>query len=80
MICNLIEAKLRQKPSYKALSYRWTDPDKENPDLIFANRVDFPLGPNLYAAVIRFRLVDVLRALWVDRVCIKQTDRAENAQ
>ena len=76
----MVEAKLSQKPSYEALSYRWTDPDKENPDLVFCNGVDFPVGPNLYAALIRFRLVDVPRALWVDQLCIQQTDSPEKAQ
>ena len=80
MICNLVEAKLSQKPSYEALSYRWTDPDKENPDLVFCNGVDFPVGPNLYAALTRFRLGDVPRALWVDQLCIDQTDDPEKAQ
>lgn len=80
MICNLVEAKLSQNPSYEALSYRWTDPDKKNPDLVFCNGVDFPVGPNLYAALIRFRLADVPRALWVDQLCIKQTDGPEKAQ
>ena len=80
MICNLVEAKLSQKPSYEALSYRWTDPDKENPDLVFCNGVDFPVGPNLYAALIRFRLAEVPRALWVDQLCINQTDGSEKAQ
>ena len=80
MICDLVEAQLSQKPSYEALSYRWTDPDKENPDLISCNGVDFPVGPNLYAALVRFRLTDVPRALWVDQVCINQTDGSEKAQ
>ena len=80
MICNLVEAKLSQKPSYEALSYRWTDPDKDNPNLVFCNGVDFPVGPNLYAALIRFRLADVPRALWVDQLCINQTDGSEKAQ
>ena len=80
MICNLVEAKLSQKPSYEALSYRWTDPDKENPDLVFCNGVKFPVGPNLNAALIRFRLADVSRALWVDQLCIQQTDGPEKAQ
>ena len=76
----MVEVKLSQKPSYEALSYRWTDPDKENPDLVFCNGVDFPVGPNLYAALIRFRLADLPRALWVDQLCINQTDGPEKAQ
>lgn len=80
MICNLVEAKLRQKPSYEALSYRWTDPNKENPNLVYFNKVEFSIGPNLYAALIRFRLADVPRALWVDQLCINQADGPEKDQ
>lgn len=80
MVCALVEAQLSQKPSYEALSYRWTDPDKNNPDLVFCNDVDLPVGPNLYAALIRFWLTDVPRALWVDQVCINQTDGLEKGQ
>ena len=75
-----MKAKLSQKPAYEALSYRWTDPDKENPDLVFCNGVDFPVGHNLYAALIRIRLAGIPRALWVDQLCIKQSDGSEQAQ
>ena len=80
MICDLVEAKLSHKPPYEALSYRWTDPNKENPDLVYCNGVECHIGPNLYAALIRFRLPDVPRALWVDQLCINQAEGPEKAQ
>lgn len=80
MICNLVEAELSQKPSYEALSYRWKDPNKENPDLVYCNEFDCPIGPNLYAALIRFRLADVPRALWADQLCINQAEGPEKPQ
>ena len=80
MICHFVEAKLSQKSLYEALSYRWTDPNEENPDLIFCNGFECPIGSNLYAALIRFRLADVHRALWVDQLCINQAEDPEIAQ
>lgn len=80
MICDLVEAKLSQKPPYEALSYRWTDPNNENPDLVYCNGFECPIGSNLYAALIRFRLADVPRALWVDQLCINQIEGPEKAQ
>ena len=80
MICNFVEAKLSQKPPYEALSYRWTDPNKENSDLAYCNGFECPIGFNLYAALIRFRLADVSRPLWVDQLCINQAEGPEKAQ
>ena len=80
MVCDLVEAKLSHKPQYEALSYRWTDPNKENPDLAYCNGFECPIGPNLHAALIRFRLIDVPRALWVDQLCINQAQGPEMAQ
>ena len=80
LICDLVEAKLSQKSQYEALSYRWTDPNKENPDLAYCNGFECPIGPNLHAALIRFRLADAPRALWVDQLCINQAEGPETAQ
>ena len=76
----MVEAKLSQKPSYEALSYRWTDPNKENPDLVYCDGFECPIGSNLYAALIRFRLADAPRALWVDQLCINQAEGPEKPQ
>ena len=80
MICSFVEAKLSQKPPYEALSYRWTDPNKETPHLVYCNGFECPIGSNLYAALIRFRLADAPRALWVDQLCIDQAEGPEKAQ
>ena len=80
MICHFVEAKLSQKPRYEALSYRWSDPNQENPDLVYCNGFECPVGSNLCAALIRFRLADVPRALWVDQLCIDQAEGPEKAQ
>ena len=80
MICDFVEAKLGQEPPYEALSYRWTDLNKESPDLVYCNGFECPVGFNLYAALIRFRLADVPRALWVDQLCIDQAEGPEKAQ
>ena len=79
MVCDLVEAKLSHEPQYEALSYRWTDPNKENPDLAYCNGFECPIGPNLHAALVRFRLPNVPRALWVDQLCINQAEGPEKA-
>ena len=73
--CNLITANLSDRPSYEALSYAWGD-------LVFSEKIYLPNGylaitSNLAAALRQLRPGNGLRRLWVDAVCINQSDDAE---
>ncbi|KAH8767962.1 heterokaryon incompatibility protein-domain-containing protein [Hyaloscypha sp. PMI_1271] len=73
--CTLVQVPLAQAPKYQALSYVWGDPS----DKIFitVNCADFGVTRNLYTALLRLRrrFRDVV--VWIDAVCINQSDVAE---
>jgi hypothetical protein len=75
ILCNLTTAKLSDKPSYEALSYAWGDS-------VFSEKIYLPSGylaitSNLAAALRQLRPENGLRRLWVDAICINQSDDAE---
>lgn len=72
-----------REPAFEALSYVWGSPD--DPILAF---VESPageatgtlmLGQNLTSALQNLRYEDSTRVLWVDAVCINQSDNEEKA-
>ncbi|PMD16651.1 hypothetical protein NA56DRAFT_307360 [Hyaloscypha hepaticicola] len=72
--CNFRTAKLSDKPLYEALSYAWGDP-------VFSEKIYLPNGylaitSNLAATLRQLRPENGLRRLWVDAVCINQSDDA----
>ncbi|KAI0444863.1 HET-domain-containing protein [Xylaria telfairii] len=65
---------------YEALSYVWGDPSDPQ-DIYFDGGVPFPVTRNLYAALRSLRLPHRGRRLWIDALCIDQSNYEEkNAQ
>jgi Heterokaryon incompatibility protein (HET) len=63
---------------YEALSYVWGDPlIRENIEL---DGVEFQVTTNLHAALRHLRWVTRPRLLWIDAVCINQTNAAERSK
>jgi Heterokaryon incompatibility protein (HET) len=63
---------------YEALSYVWGDPlIRENIEL---DGVEFQVTTNLHAALRHLRWVTRPRLLWIDAVCINQTNPAERSK
>ncbi|KAK3313369.1 heterokaryon incompatibility protein-domain-containing protein [Apodospora peruviana] len=60
---------------YEALSYTWGNPDHKGP--ITINDRPCLIGGNLYTALRALRYQDKPRYLWVDAICINQSDIAE---
>ncbi|KAK0717950.1 heterokaryon incompatibility protein-domain-containing protein [Lasiosphaeria miniovina] len=60
---------------YEALSYVWGDSDE--PYTVSMNGCDFAVTANLHAALLRLRDAVFERILWVDAICINQTDDKE---
>ncbi|RYP69863.1 hypothetical protein DL769_005156 [Monosporascus sp. CRB-8-3] len=73
--CKLQYVNLDERPEYEALSYVWGDPNVTVP--ITLDGIRFPVTTNLHLALRYLRREDTRRTLWVDAICINQTDIAE---
>ncbi|KAK4241747.1 HET-domain-containing protein [Achaetomium macrosporum] len=69
--CTLSSARIEERP-YEALSYVWGQEDPIHAILVDGEQV--LVRPNLYGALKELRLTDQPRTLWVDSICINQSD------
>ncbi|EHK25083.1 uncharacterized protein TRIVIDRAFT_143449 [Trichoderma virens Gv29-8] len=78
--CTLHRVSLQsvQAPSYEALSYTWGNENDRRAVVVNGYLVDVTF--NLYSALCRLRREDGTRVLWIDALCINQTDLDERAQ
>src|SRR4051794_22415309 len=63
---------------YEALSYVWGDPD--NTLSICVDKNQFQVTVNLHAALSRLRDHSFERIIWVDAICIDQSNKEERKQ
>lgn len=78
--CELFQAKLCERDdsiSYEALSYTWGLPDVQ--ETIVVNGRPLSVTVNLYLALQQLRQRDKDRILWIDTVCINQTNLKERS-
>ena len=75
--CHLETVSLVDNPSYQAVSYAWGS--TADPVTISLGSEPFKITRGLHAALLRFRLPDRTRVIWVDAVCINQHDIAERS-
>ncbi|KAH8790988.1 heterokaryon incompatibility protein-domain-containing protein, partial [Hyaloscypha sp. PMI_1271] len=73
--CSLTTVDLEKKPRYNALSYCWGSPDNAKQLLLDEHFVD--VRENLWSALWHLRLPHDNRILWVDALCINQSDFLE---
>ena len=73
--CTLETCQLGNCKAFEALSYAWGDPTPVEP--IFINGSRTLIAHNLSVALQHLRLSQSCRALWIDAVCINQTDIGE---
>lgn len=73
--CDIEIVALSDKPEYEALSYVWGS-ESAPASIQLANRT-VPVSPTVHDALLRLRLPDQNRALWVDQLCINQQDLDE---
>jgi hypothetical protein len=77
--CSLSCVAFADLPVYEALSYAWGDTTIKRK--IWLDGCDFEVPKNLHVALSALRHGDHDRVLWVDAICINQTDVEErNAQ
>jgi hypothetical protein len=65
------------KASYEALSYTWGDPSQKCE--VWCAGSPFMVTESLYEALSYLRHPDRSRTLWIDAVCINQSDKEERA-
>jgi len=77
--CTIFETTLDEAPEYEAISYVWGD--CTNPVFVICDTQGGMLRvpPNLKAALLRFRIADKPRTLWMDSICINQDDLTERS-
>lgn len=63
-------------PEYETLSYAWGG-EGEKQDIKVNEDYNLKIGKNLWDALRRIRKADGDRTLWVDAICINQSDRDE---
>jgi len=73
--CALIHTELEQAPEYETISYTWGNPT--NKSIVLCHGKIVKVTQNLKDALVRFRLKDRSRILWVDALCINQEDGPE---
>jgi len=76
--CTLSTVSLDDNPHYEALSYVWGS--AADPQHIRLNNQPYRISNNLGAALRCLRHATVERILWVDALCINQTDDAEKSR
>ncbi|KIN02711.1 hypothetical protein OIDMADRAFT_119868, partial [Oidiodendron maius Zn] len=81
LVCNLFHASFDDElkiPKYEALSYEWGSllPSYN----LIINGAPFSIRKNLHDALISLRNQREGRVLWIDAICINQTDDAEKSQ
>lgn len=73
--CDLTVHDLEKNPSYEALSYTWGDPEKVH--AISMNGESFGITENVYTFLKRYRHETEPRTVWIDSICINQSDDDE---
>ena len=74
--CPLLDSKTAHV--FDALSYVWGSGD--TPYTILIDNREYRVGANLHAALLHLRDGFVDRVLWIDAICIDQTNMAEKGQ
>jgi len=78
ILCSLQTVSLDTSPTYQALSYTWGDPTPTR--FILVEDVVLEVRINLYHALRRLRCTNNPRVIWIDAICINQSDMDERTQ
>lgn len=75
--CTISHVALHDPPKYTALSYCWGD--AKDTGVIYLNNQVFPATSSLKAALLQLRKIGC-SILWIDAICIDQTNIEEKSQ
>lgn len=74
----MLEFALEAVEPYIALSYRWDDPKPNSTSKLTCNGIDVAVGSSLRDALLRiYALPGRMSYIWVDYICINQSDEEE---
>jgi len=76
--CTISHVSLEEAPTYTALSYHWGDTAQKR--AILVNGTVLSVSENLETALRHVRLQDESITLWVDAICIDQSDDVEKSE
>ena len=77
VVASLSEVTLTDEPVYEVLSYTWGSSVDEKE--LSVNGVTVSIRHNLWSFLQRVRLKHAPRVIWVDAICISQTDNVEKS-
>lgn len=78
IVCELEHIQLIPDSDYEAVSYVWGDATVTKP--ITLDGRAYPVTTNLYTGLQFLRYKEAQRRLWIDSLCINQTDKSERAR
>jgi hypothetical protein len=77
--CFIHEVSLSENPQYEAVSYTWAteDGDDARSARVYCDSAIIPVTENCEAVLRRLRLSSMARSLWIDSICINQSNIKE---
>lgn len=78
IFCSIETVSLHDNPDYEALSYCWGDSSITKRALLDGHEID--ITTNLYHALAQFQSETISSRLWVDAICINQSDFDERSE
>jgi hypothetical protein len=77
LACNIVDARKNNEPKYEALSYAWGEPTMSHTVRELASQATLHITSNLSQALRAIRYENRPRVLWIDAICINQSDLRE---
>jgi hypothetical protein len=77
LVCNIFQVRKAAEPEYEALSYAWGDPVFSHPVQEKSSGKVLHVTTNLQQALQAIRYEHATRTLWIDAICINQSDLTE---
>ncbi|KAK9420110.1 putative Heterokaryon incompatibility domain-containing protein [Seiridium unicorne] len=78
LTARLVHSDITFRPDYEGVSYIWGNKSSEASLLLDGHRIH--ITQNLHSALVHLRLRDAIRKLWVDALCVNQSNTSEPNQ
>jgi hypothetical protein len=77
LACHILDVHKNDAPEYEALSYAWGEPTMSSTVYEVASHATLHITSNLSQALHAIRFEHTPRVLWIDAICINQSDLGE---